>query len=132
VRMGPHYLRTAQKHPRGPILTKNGYGRVAAILSIVETCRRLTLPTRDYLQAVLPGLADFPIARVAELTPGAWATARNLPMIFVAWVGGVGWLNGYEESIISTFAWNPLSRLAKCPATKEIPCKEAYPSCHFP
>jgi transposase len=50
--------------------------RVAAILSIVETCRRLSLPVRDYLGSVLPGLADFPANRVAELTPSAWA-ARN-------------------------------------------------------
>jgi hypothetical protein len=50
--------------------------RVAAIISIVETCRRLSLPIRDYLGSVLPGLADFPITRVAELTPSAWAT-RN-------------------------------------------------------
>jgi hypothetical protein len=35
--------------------------RVAAIISIVETCRRLGLPLRDYLGSVLPGLADFPI-----------------------------------------------------------------------
>jgi hypothetical protein len=32
--------------------------RVAAIISIVETCRRLGLPLRDYLGSVLPGLAD--------------------------------------------------------------------------
>jgi hypothetical protein len=30
----------------------------------------------DYLASVLPGLADFPINRVAELTPTAWAV-RN-------------------------------------------------------
>jgi len=47
--------------------------RVAAIISIVETCRRLGLPLRDYLGSVLPGLADFPRNRVAELTPNAWA-----------------------------------------------------------
>jgi transposase len=47
--------------------------RVAAIISIVETCRRLSLPLRDYLGSVLPGLADFPSTRVAELTPNAWA-----------------------------------------------------------
>jgi len=47
--------------------------RVAAIISIVETCRRLGLPLRDYLGSVLPGLADFPSNRVAELTPNAWA-----------------------------------------------------------
>jgi transposase len=50
--------------------------RVAAIISIVETCRRLSLPVRHYLGSVLPGLADFPANRVAELTPSAWA-ARN-------------------------------------------------------
>jgi len=50
--------------------------KVAAILSIVETCRRLKIPARDYLAAVLPGLADISIQRLAELTPTAWA-ARN-------------------------------------------------------
>ena len=33
--------------------------RVAAIVSIVETCRRLKIPVRDYLGSVLPGLSDF-------------------------------------------------------------------------
>jgi len=56
--------------------SKEAGPRVAAIVSIVETCRRLSLPIRDYLGSVLPGLADFPINRVAELTPSAWA-ARN-------------------------------------------------------
>ena len=56
--------------------SKEAGPRVAAIVSIVETCRRLSLPIRDYLGSVLPGLADFPIKRVAELTPSAWA-ARN-------------------------------------------------------
>jgi hypothetical protein len=50
--------------------------KVAAILSIVESCRRLKVPVRDYLGAVLPGLADVSIQRLAELTPAAWA-ARN-------------------------------------------------------
>lgn len=50
--------------------------RVAAILSIVETCRRISVPVRDYLAAVLPGLADVRIQKLAELTPAAWA-ARN-------------------------------------------------------
>ena len=27
---------------------------------------------RDYLCSILPGLANFPINRVAELTPAAW------------------------------------------------------------
>jgi hypothetical protein len=51
--------------------------RVAAILSIVETCRRLKIPAREYLAAVLPGLANLSIQRLPELTPTAWA-ASNL------------------------------------------------------
>ena len=47
--------------------------RVAAILSIVETCRRLNIPVREYLAAVLPGLANTSIQRLPELTPTAWA-----------------------------------------------------------
>ena len=50
--------------------------KVAAILSIVESCRRLKVPVRDYLAAILPGLADISIQRLAELTPAAWAV-RN-------------------------------------------------------
>jgi transposase len=46
--------------------------RVAAILSVLETCRRLKIPVRDYLGAVLPGLENFPAKRVSELTPAAW------------------------------------------------------------
>jgi hypothetical protein len=38
-----------------------------------KTCRRLSLSVRDYLGSLLPGLADFPLNRVAELTPTAWA-----------------------------------------------------------
>ena len=53
--------------------------RVANLLSIVETCRRLGLPVREYLASVLPGLADFPVPRVAELTPQAWAAHRERP-----------------------------------------------------
>jgi transposase len=50
--------------------------KIAAILSVVESCRRLKLPVRDYLAAVLPGLADCPIRRLPELTPAAIATQR--------------------------------------------------------
>jgi transposase len=45
---------------------------VAAILSVVESCRRLKIPVRDYLADILPGLANTSIQRVAELTPAAW------------------------------------------------------------
>jgi hypothetical protein len=50
--------------------------RVAAILSLVETCRRLKIPVRDYLASILPGLANFPINRVNELTPSVWGARR--------------------------------------------------------
>jgi hypothetical protein len=47
--------------------------RVTAILSIVESCRRLKIPVRGYLAEILPGLANKSIQRVAEVTPAAWA-----------------------------------------------------------
>lgn len=50
--------------------------KVAAILSAVETCRRLGVPAKDYLQAVLPGLSRRKLSEVAELTPARWAAAR--------------------------------------------------------
>jgi transposase len=51
--------------------------KVAAILSVFETCRRLKVPVREYLAAVLPRLADTSIQRVGELTPAAWAEGRR-------------------------------------------------------
>ena len=50
--------------------------KVAAILSIVETCRRMKIPIRDYLAAVLPGIADVSIQRLPALTPAAWAARQ--------------------------------------------------------
>jgi transposase len=50
--------------------------KVAAILSVIETCRRLAIPVREYLGAILPGLAEVSIQKLADLTPAAWA-ARN-------------------------------------------------------
>jgi len=46
--------------------------KVAAILSVVESCRRLKLPQRDYFATVLPGLAGLSIQRLPHLTPAAW------------------------------------------------------------
>lgn len=51
--------------------------KIAAIISIVETCRRLDIKLREYLGDVLPKLGTWPITRVAELTPTAWKAARN-------------------------------------------------------
>jgi transposase len=51
--------------------------KVAAILSIVESCRRLKISTRDYLAGVLPGLAGTSIQRLPDLTPAAWAVQNR-------------------------------------------------------
>ncbi len=51
--------------------------RVAAILSVVESCRRLRVPVREYLNEILPGLANMSIQLVADLTPTAWAARHN-------------------------------------------------------
>jgi hypothetical protein len=40
--------------------------RVAAILSVVESCRRLKIPVRAYLGDILPGLANTKMQRVAD------------------------------------------------------------------
>lgn len=50
--------------------------KIAAIASVVETCRRLDINLRRYLLDVLPKLGDWPINRVAELTPSAWKAAQ--------------------------------------------------------
>jgi len=50
--------------------------KVAAIFSVVESCRRLKVPVRDYLSTILPGLADLPIRCLPDLTPAVWV-ARN-------------------------------------------------------
>jgi hypothetical protein len=50
--------------------------KVAAIASIVETCRRMDINLRQYLNDVLPKLGDWPINRVAKLTPAAWKAAQ--------------------------------------------------------
>lgn len=51
--------------------------KVAAILSVVESCKRLGLPVKEYLQAVLPGLGRKKLSEVADLTPARWAAFRN-------------------------------------------------------
>jgi transposase len=51
--------------------------KVAAILSIVESCRRLGVPLKDYLLAVLPGLDRRKVPEIAQLTPSRWAAARG-------------------------------------------------------
>jgi transposase len=50
--------------------------KIAAIASIVETCRRLAINLREYLRDVLPQLGEWPMSRVGELTPTAWKVAQ--------------------------------------------------------
>jgi transposase len=51
--------------------------KVAAILSVVESCRRLRVPVREYLLDILPGLEDRKLSAVAKLTPASWSAARG-------------------------------------------------------
>ena len=54
--------------------------KVAAILSIVESCRRLRVALKEYLLDVPPGLDRRKLSEVAQLTPERWAAAHN-PMV---------------------------------------------------
>src|ERR1700686_641208 len=53
--------------------------KIAAILSVVETCRRLQVPVRDYFSAILPGLAGLPIRFLPDLTPARWVAGIHEP-----------------------------------------------------
>jgi transposase len=50
--------------------------KVAAILSVIETCRRLKVSARDYLSTVLPGLAETRLQCLPDPIPTAWAAQR--------------------------------------------------------
>ena len=51
--------------------------KVAAIISVVESCRRLRVPVREYLLDVLPGLNRRKLSEVPHLTPARWAAGRG-------------------------------------------------------
>src|SRR5439155_5524988 len=51
--------------------------KVAAILSVVESSRRLGVPVKQYLLAVLPGMARRKLSEVALLTPARWSASRG-------------------------------------------------------
>ena len=53
--------------------SKEAGPKIAAIFSIVESCRKLGVPIRKYLADVLPGLADRSIQDLVGLTPKAYA-----------------------------------------------------------
>ena len=50
--------------------------KIAAILSIMETCKRLQINLRKYLNDVLPKLPSWPINNVAALSPLNWKSSR--------------------------------------------------------
>ena len=71
---------------RGPVLGRKNWlhfgseeagPRIAAIMSVIETCRRLGITEREYLNDVLPKIPSWPANRIAELTPMAWQAART-------------------------------------------------------
>jgi transposase len=51
--------------------------KIAAILSVVESCRRIKIPGHDYFAGVLPGLNNLSIPRLTHLTPAAWAARQD-------------------------------------------------------
>jgi len=50
--------------------------KVAAILSVVESCRRLRMPVREYLLDVLPGLDSRKLSEIARRTPANWSAGQ--------------------------------------------------------
>jgi transposase len=53
--------------------SKEAGPKIAAIFSIVESCRRLGVSIRRYLADILPGMADRSIQELAGITPTAYA-----------------------------------------------------------
>jgi hypothetical protein len=49
--------------------------KIAAILSIMETCKRLQINLRKYLNDVLPKLPSWSINNVAALSPLHWKSS---------------------------------------------------------
>jgi transposase len=56
--------------------SKEAGPRVAAILSVIESCRRLGVAAREYLIDVLPGLDRKKTSQIANLTPEQWLARR--------------------------------------------------------
>ena len=51
--------------------------KVAAILSVVESCRRLGVSAKEYFGDVLSGLDRRKLSEVALITPARWAKGRG-------------------------------------------------------
>ena len=50
------------------------YPSIGVIFSVVETCRRLDMPIRNYLANTLPDLRNLSIQTLVELTAATYAT----------------------------------------------------------
>jgi transposase len=50
--------------------------KVAAIISVVESCRRLGVPVKEYLIDVLPGMNHRKLSEMALLTPARWSASH--------------------------------------------------------
>ncbi len=61
-----------------------GGRRVAAIYSVVQTCRLNDVDPRAWLADVLARLPEHPAKRVDELTPWAWNASRNANALIAA------------------------------------------------
>jgi hypothetical protein len=55
---------------------QNAGPKIAAILSVIESCRRLQINPRLYLADIRPGLVSKSLRSTQTLTPSAWNTAR--------------------------------------------------------
>ena len=51
--------------------------KISAILSIMESCRRLQVPLKVYLLDVLPGLDRRKLSEIPRLTPSRWKATRS-------------------------------------------------------
>ncbi len=51
--------------------------KVAAILSLVESCRRLDVPVKNYFLDVLPGMNRRKLSELAQLTPSRWLLTHS-------------------------------------------------------
>ena len=56
----------------GDLQERQPFGTVAAVYSLIETCKLNGLDPEAYLRSVLNRIADYPINRITELLPWNW------------------------------------------------------------
>jgi len=101
AKSGPHMCNSSYVHVyirrrTGHVGSLDAGPRVAAILSVVETCRWLDIPVREYLRDVLRGGGSEGFRG-----GGAYAHGVETPSFRLTWVGGSGqgwgWPNAYRQ-----------------------------------